>query len=144
MPELWRNNPRTSRIRDSVPRLLTSLQAMWLLDLREPPEEKPHATTGSNQKGSHQTECHTQDPNPPILQREGSLILGYPVSYREDQLLLNTCRGSRTGQLFRRRSSDDSLIRTGPYSQRETHSATAGFENYVIARRSEKDLQMGT
>jgi len=29
----------TSRIRDGVPRLLTSLQAMWLLDLRERPSE---------------------------------------------------------------------------------------------------------
>src|SRR5437870_5625523 len=39
LPELWRNNTRTSRNRDSVPRLLTSLQAMWLLDLRERPKE---------------------------------------------------------------------------------------------------------
>src|SRR2546425_12424328 len=39
---------------------------------------KPHATTGSDQKGSNQTEWHTQDPNPPILQREGSLILRLP------------------------------------------------------------------
>ncbi|HYU56393.1 MAG TPA: hypothetical protein VEL71_09280 [Candidatus Dormibacteraeota bacterium] len=28
----------SKRIRDNVPRLLTSLQTMWLLDLREPPE----------------------------------------------------------------------------------------------------------
>ncbi len=35
MPELWRDNLRTRRVRDGVPRLLTSLQAMWLLDLRE-------------------------------------------------------------------------------------------------------------
>ena len=39
MPELWRDNLRTGRVRDGVPRLLTSLQAMWLLDLREPLEE---------------------------------------------------------------------------------------------------------
>ena len=39
MPELWRDNLRTHRVRDGVPRLLTSLQAMWLLDLREPLEE---------------------------------------------------------------------------------------------------------
>ncbi len=35
LPELWRDHSRTGRVRDSVPRLLTSLQAMWLLDLRE-------------------------------------------------------------------------------------------------------------
>ena len=35
MPELRRDNTRTRRNRDRVPRLLTSLQAMWLLDLRE-------------------------------------------------------------------------------------------------------------
>ena len=34
-----RNNLRTRRIRDSVSRLLTSLEAMWLLDLRERPDE---------------------------------------------------------------------------------------------------------
>ena len=39
MPELWRDNLRTHRVRDGVPRLLTSLHAMWLLDLREPLEE---------------------------------------------------------------------------------------------------------
>src|SRR6266571_966854 len=39
MPELRRNNTRTSRILDSVPRLLTSLKAMWIIDLREPLEE---------------------------------------------------------------------------------------------------------
>ncbi len=39
MPELWRDNLRTGRVRDGVPRLLTSLHAMWLLDLREPLEE---------------------------------------------------------------------------------------------------------
>ncbi len=39
MPELWRDNLRTRRIRDSMPGLLTSLQAMWLLDLRERPDE---------------------------------------------------------------------------------------------------------
>jgi hypothetical protein len=39
LPELRRNTTRTSRNRNSVPRLLTSLQAMWLLDLREPQDE---------------------------------------------------------------------------------------------------------
>ncbi|HYU54875.1 MAG TPA: hypothetical protein VEL71_01525 [Candidatus Dormibacteraeota bacterium] len=39
MPEVWRDNLRTSRVRDGVSRLLTSLQAMWLLDLRERPDE---------------------------------------------------------------------------------------------------------
>jgi hypothetical protein len=39
LPELRRDNSRTSRVRDGVPRLLTSLQAMWLLDLRECPNE---------------------------------------------------------------------------------------------------------
>jgi len=39
MPELRRNNLRASRVGDRVRRLLTSLRAMWLLDLREPLEE---------------------------------------------------------------------------------------------------------
>src|SRR5207245_8064518 len=39
LAELWRNNLRTSRLWDGVPRLLTSLQVMGLLDLRELPEE---------------------------------------------------------------------------------------------------------
>ena len=38
MPELWRDNLRTRRVGDRVPGLLTSLEAMWLLDLRERPE----------------------------------------------------------------------------------------------------------
>jgi len=39
MPELWRDNLRTRRVRDSVQGLLTSLEAMWLLDIRETPED---------------------------------------------------------------------------------------------------------
>src|SRR6266699_2825219 len=39
LPELRRNNPRISRLWDSVPRLLTSLQAMRHLDIRERPIE---------------------------------------------------------------------------------------------------------
>ena len=34
-----RQNLRTRRVRDGVPGLLTSLEAMWLLDLRERPDE---------------------------------------------------------------------------------------------------------
>src|SRR6266704_6841484 len=50
MPELWRRNPRTSRVRDSVPRLLTSLRAMWLLDVRDHPDERKHGC-GQNDQG---------------------------------------------------------------------------------------------
>jgi len=39
LPELRRDNSRTSRVRDGVPRLLTRLEDLWLLDLREPTDE---------------------------------------------------------------------------------------------------------
>jgi len=36
---LRRENPPAAGVRDGVPRLLTRIADMWLLDLREPPEE---------------------------------------------------------------------------------------------------------
>ncbi len=75
MPELWRNNPRTSRNRNSVPRLLTKIQDMWLLDLREPPKESGHRPQRDSRtrKVPHK-QCPTQDPNPQIRERERSVI----------------------------------------------------------------------
>src|SRR6266566_2832071 len=62
LPELWRNNPRTSRNRNSVPRLWTSLQAMWLLDLREPPAE-------SHRKGKRGYQVKTISAKPSLRQK---------------------------------------------------------------------------
>ena len=39
LPELRRENPPAARVRNGVPRLLTRIADMWLLDLREPLEE---------------------------------------------------------------------------------------------------------
>src|SRR5947209_13924460 len=62
----------------SVPRALTSLKAMWLLDLRERPDEnqQKRQETRFSQEIFPETECHTQAPAPRILEHENSLILG--------------------------------------------------------------------
>ena len=39
LPGLRREDPPAARVRDGVPGLLTRLEDMWLMDLREPPEE---------------------------------------------------------------------------------------------------------
>ena len=75
--ELRTEKTRTLGSMDVLPRLLTSLQAMWLLDLRERPEESGRRPQQDHRtkKGSSQTECQSYGPNPPICQPESSLIL---------------------------------------------------------------------
>src|SRR2546425_6248835 len=63
--ELWRKKPRTSGSRNVLPRLLTSLQAMWLLDLRERlARAVRERSRRSTQEEFTESVRHTQDPGP--------------------------------------------------------------------------------
>ena len=56
---------------------MSRLWDMWLMGLREPPEES-HGEPRHEHWTSrvHQTKCHTQAPDPPITERENPAILG--------------------------------------------------------------------
>src|SRR5437016_13831845 len=89
-------------------------------------------TRPSNQKDPFQTESQSQDSNPPIRQRESSLISSYPVSRREDQLLLRFFReGSRQLKLNRA-----SLAKKGaePASRRLSISCSSTCRSMCIMR----------